>query len=339
MKNRVIYYDVLRTISIIAVILIHIIGNTINTFRLEGIPAQVYTSIWQLMYFAVPMFIMISGGLFLNPEKEISIKDLYKKYILRIVIALFIFGILYSILELYFSNKITGFKLIIQAIKNVFTGDLWAHMWYLYLILGLYIISPLLKIFVKNCTAQQLQYVLFVLFIFTIVIPDIVIMFNQKIAFNAVITNPYIFLYLLGYYVSKYDISKKWRISNYILSAVFIVLIILNNFINLFNAELITYTSFITFNIILSLFYIVKRCKKSYNQVAQKILKNISDCGFGIYLIHQAIINVIYKVLKFDIITKYPYIFLIIYTLFVFGTSYLIVYYLRKIKIIRKYLL
>lgn len=81
MKNRIIYYDILRTISIIAVIVIHVIGNTINTFNLSGIPMVVYKSIWQLMYFAVPMFVVISGGIFLNPEKDINLKDLYKKYI------------------------------------------------------------------------------------------------------------------------------------------------------------------------------------------------------------------------------------------------------------------
>lgn len=83
MKNRIIYYDVLRTISIIAVIVINVIGNTINTFNLSDVPCQIYTSIWQLMYFAVPMFVVISGGLFLNPEKDISLKDLYKNTFLE----------------------------------------------------------------------------------------------------------------------------------------------------------------------------------------------------------------------------------------------------------------
>ena len=335
MKNRIIYYDILRTISIIAVIVIHVIGNTINTFNLSGIPMVVYKSIWQLMYFAVPMFVVISGGIFLNPEKDINLKDLYKKYILRILIALFAFGIIYSLIEIYFINKTLNLGSLILAIKNVFTGNLWAHMWYLYLILGLYIISPILKVFIKNCSMKQLQYLLLILFIFTIIIPEISAVLNLKIAFNILVTSPYILLYLLGFYLTKYDIPKKYRIANYIFSIIFVILIIINNFLKFFDANIITYTSIGSFSIVMSLFLLAKNLNLQLNNKTQKILKNISECGFGIYLIHQLIINVIYKLLKIDIITKIPYIGLVIYTLLIFGMSFAIVYYLRKINRIR----
>lgn len=338
MKNRIIYYDILRTISIIAVIVIHVIGNTINTFNLSGIPMVVYKSIWQLMYFAVPMFVVISGGIFLNPEKDITLKDLYKKYILRILIALFAFGIIYSLIEIYFINKTLNLGSLILAIKNVFTGNLWAHMWYLYLILGLYIISPILKVFIKNCSMKQLQYLLLILFIFTIIIPEISAVLNFKIAFNILVTSPYILLYLLGFYLTKYDIPKKYRIANYIFSIIFVILIIINNFLKFFDANIITYTSIGSFSIVISLFLLAKNLNLHLNNKTQKILKNISECGFGIYLIHQLIINVIYKLLKIDIITKIPYIGLVIYTLLIFGMSFAIVYYLRKIKIVKKYI-
>lgn len=339
MKTRILYYDILRLISIIAVVLMHTMHNTLNTFNLSGTPANIYNIISQLTYFAVPMFIMISGSLFLIPEKELNIKKLYTKNILRIVICLFGFGMFYSILEIYFNTKVLSISMLTESIKNIFTGNLWAHMWYLYLILGLYMITPLLSIFTKNCTKKQLQYVLLILFIFSIILADITNYLKINIAFNILIANPYIFFYLLGHYFSKYDLSKKFRILNYAASLLSILIIILNNFINIFDSSLITYTCFITFNIIISIFLLIKNINYNFSNKIKQILISLSECTFGIYLIHQFIINVIYKLLKIDIILNYPYIGLLVYSIFIFITSYIIIYLLRKLKFIKKYIL
>ena len=140
MNNRIISYDILKTLALFAVIIMHIIGNTINTFNLEGNAKIIYNIICNLSYFAVPIFIMVSGSLFLNPNKEIELSTIFKKYILRIVLCLFIFGIIYSGLEIYFNTRVISFSYIYNSISNIFTGHLWAHMWYLYLILSLYLL-------------------------------------------------------------------------------------------------------------------------------------------------------------------------------------------------------
>ncbi len=339
MKERVVFYDLLRVLSIFAVITMHIIGNTINTFGLSGTAKNVYNAICQVMYFAVPMFVMISGALFLNPNKELDIKKLLKKNILKIIISLFLFGIFYSMLEIYFQTKTININIITESIKNVFTGDLWAHMWYLYLIIGLYLITPLLKVFTQHCKQNEYKYILVILFLFTILLVDIAKYLNINIAFNILIASPYVFFYMLWDYLSRFDISKKLRISNYIISTLFIIFIIINNFINIFDSAFVSYTSLMMTSIIISLFLIAKNTKINFKDRTKKLLKSIGKCGFGIYLIHQFIINIIYKLLKIDIILSYPYIGLIIYVIVVFAISYLIVYLLRKIKLIKNYIL
>lgn len=337
MNKRIINFDVLKVISICAVIIMHIIGNTINTFHLDGTSKTIYNIICNLCYFAVPIFIMVSGSLFLNPNKDISIEKMFKKYILRIIICLFIFGMFYSILEIYFNTKTINLDLIYNSIKNIITGNLWAHMWYLYLILGLYLLTPIYRIITKNSKKEEYSYLLIILFIFTIILNDISMFLNINISFNVLIFNPYIFLYFLGDYLSRYGINKKIQNINYIFTLISVVLIILNNIINIFNPNYLTYTCLFTFSITLSIFNFIKNTK--FNFKNEKILINISECTLGIYLIHQLIINIIYKLLKIDIILNYPYISLILYSLFVLIISYIIVYLLRKIKLIKKYVL
>lgn len=336
MQKRVVYYDLLRVISIFAVIIIHIVGNTINTFNLDGLSAKIFNSISQLMYFAVPLFVMISGALFLNPDKTMDIKRLYSKNILRIVLCLFIFGMFYSLLEIYFNTKVININMIYQSFQNIITGNLWAHMWYLYLILGLYIVSPIIKKITEHCSLKEYQYILIILFIFNILLNDLKIYFNLEVAFNIPFTSPYLLYFMLGDYLSRYTLSNKLKYINYFLSLISVVLIIINNFILIFDYNLLQYTSFIIFSITISIFYLFKDKKIEHGK---KMLQSISDCGLGIYLIHQFVINIIYKVLKFNIILKIPYIGLIIYVIIVFVISYVITYILRKIKLIKKYIL
>lgn len=339
MKNRVVYYDVLRVLSIFAVITMHVIGNTLNTLNLHGVAANIYGGICQLMYFAVPIFVMISGTLFLNPKKQFSIEKLYKKYILRIVVCLFGFGFFYSMLELYFNTRVINLNMIIQSIVNIFTGNLWDHMWYLYLIIGLYIITPLLKKVINNCTQNEYKYLLIILFIFTILIPDISKCFNINIAFNILVSNPYIFFFILGDYLSRYEVSKHFKFLNYGVSIIFIILIFINNFTEIFDMKFVTYTSFLMSNIIITIFLFTKNLKLNLNNKGRNILANIGECGFGIYLIHQLIINILFKLLKLDFILYYPYLGLIIYIAIIFIVSYTIIYFLRKINFIRNYIL
>ena len=339
MKKRVDYYDYLRVLSIFAVVIMHVIGNTLNTFGLSGSAANFYNGICKLMYFAVPMFVMISGALFLNFEKRLDIKTLYTKYILRILLCLFIFGFVYSILEIYFITKVISFDTLIQSIKNIFTGNLWAHMWYLYLIIGLYMITPLIRVFVNNCSRKEYNYILIILFIFTVLLVDFSKIFKINIEFNILIYNPYIFFYMLGDYLSRYEISKKIRMVNYSMSALFCILIFSNEFVSLFDKNLVAYTSFMMSSIIVTLFLSAKNCKLNFKKQIKNFLYSISECGFGIYLIHQFVINIIYKLLKFNIILKFPYTGLILYVMIVFLISYSITYLLRKIDIIRKYML
>ena len=64
----------------------------VNTFEWNAI--NVYSG---LARFAVPIFVMISGALFLDPKKDIPIRKIYSKYILRIVIAFVFWSVVYAV--------------------------------------------------------------------------------------------------------------------------------------------------------------------------------------------------------------------------------------------------
>ena len=83
------------------------------------------------------------------------------------------------------------------------------------MIVGIYLITPLLKVFVKNAK-KEIEYFL-ILWLYASVVVNLVkyyypINFNIELFY---VTN-YVGYFLLGYYLSNFDISKKWRNISYI---------------------------------------------------------------------------------------------------------------------------
>lgn len=333
-ENRTVWVDFLKVIAMIFVILLHIMGNTINTFGLSGNAKVVYEALIAVLNCSVPIFVMVSGMLLLNPEKNITVKTILKKYIAKVLIILVTFGSFFILLEEYFNTKTISFDLIKTVIIRLLNGDVWAHMWYLYMLLGLYLFTPFIKMIINNISSKNLMYLLLFLYLTTIFIPDLNYLFNLKIDLYLG-RSPYLFYYLLGYYLGTYNVKEKQKIVIGILTLLSIAGVFINysenhNFVN------ISYgTTYIVF-IASSLFLLFKN--KVVKAPFNKLITVLGECSLGIYVLHQFFINIIYKVLKFDMILTYPYVGLILYTSIVFILSFGVVYLLRKIKPLQKIL-
>ena len=207
-KTETGYLDVLRVYAVTAVVVFHVFAFILKSFgeiisRKEYFISVMLVNIW---LWHVPSFVMISGVIFLNTVKEITVKQLLKKYIFRIVLALFIFGVPFAFMEILFD---AGFQFktgqIGMAILNVFQGKLWDHMWYLYMIMGLYLMLPLLKTFVSNTNRRTMEYVILVLFIFTSIIPTVQNIFQIKIGFYLPVNSVFVLYLLMGHYIHHYN--------------------------------------------------------------------------------------------------------------------------------------
>jgi surface polysaccharide O-acyltransferase-like enzyme len=335
------YLNVLRVYACIAVIIYHVFVNIVNTFassltELEKYISVILVNIW---LWHVPSFVMISGVIFLNKEKEISIHSLLKKYVLRIIIALFMFGIPFAFMEIFF-NAHYKFNItqIGTSILNVFEGKLWDHMWYLYMIAGLYMLLPLFKIFVNHTSKKTLEYVLIILFIFTSVIPTFQNILSFKFGIYIPVNSIFVFYLLFGHYIHQYNIrvNNKLLILMAALYILYVSLMSLNkDFIN--GANIIGLYGNISPLVVMITFCIF--CYLRQNIHSNKIYDFVSSQIFGMYLIHQFFLNMFFKFIKFTP-DKYPLILVVIgITAMTIAFSLLFSIFARKIKFIKKYVL
>lgn len=195
------FLDVLRVLATCAVVLMHILTGATDVTDASIVPEyrSLLLSVMDLVTWCVPIFLLISGYLFLNPERTLTYPVMIKKYCRRIALAILLFGVPYAASELMVAERTFRIMMIPEALKMTLTGHTWSHMWYLYLILFLYLITPLLKKVLRVLPVWCVAAVMAVIFLGSSVAPFL----NKVLDVNSIPVLPdggvYFLYYLCGY--------------------------------------------------------------------------------------------------------------------------------------------
>ena len=207
-------YEILRMISCIAVIMIHVSAIYIN----KSISSpEIYKTYQNHMFyiviintisrFAVPCFLMMSGAFLIENSKNKNRVYFYEKKIVPLLVQIIIFSILYFIFletkQLYLINfhheKIIK---ILIPIKNILIGAPHYHMWYMYMLIILY---PIIPILIDNKEKFTNRICIIILFLCIISGSTSIIKVNYGIANVA----PYIGYLIIGYKIRKKALNNK----------------------------------------------------------------------------------------------------------------------------------
>lgn len=209
-KNRVVYADILKIFASFSVVFLHVAAGGWGVAGIETYEWKVFNIYDSMLRFGVPVFVMASGMFLLRTEKNLSIVDIYKKYIPRIVICFLSWSFLYAIYPVA-SGKIQFEQE--RFLREFVFGHY--HMWYLYMIVGLYIITPILRKIVQDKKSTEYFIILSVVFAFLLPFVSKVFllkdfeMFVRKFEVSLVLG--YSGYYVLGYYIDNYEIKIMTR--------------------------------------------------------------------------------------------------------------------------------
>lgn len=348
-QSRIPYIESLRCIAAFAVLVLHVVctpfGSCSNAY--SEAEAFLVRLLRNLMNWGVPVFVMITGALLVNPQKALPLKKLFFKYIRRFVLAIIVFCTLFSLMELVFSEREISIGIFARAVLNTAKAKSWDHTWYLYMTVGLYALLPLFRTFAFGLESMQkddgkniLICVLCVMFFVSSVVPYLSFFVDFKNDFPGI--SIYLFYLVLGYAVEKWNFSLPNKISVLILViyVLYICLIQLSPaFLMENNAALNTLGNDSPF-VVLAAFSIFSLCKNlSGKKEEGKIPAFFSPLTFGIYIIHPVAVNLCYKVLHLtpDRISFPLSLILTLIITAVFSAAG--TWILRKIPFVRKYLL
>jgi surface polysaccharide O-acyltransferase-like enzyme len=287
--------DTLRTIAALLVILLHVSGE----YVLSGMKNNTYdASFWigntidSFSRICVPLFVLISGIFLIGRDEEFI--QTYKKRVSRILIPLVtwsVFYLIYSAVMSYIDyDRIDINALIITTIL----GEPFYHMWYLYMLTGLYLITPLINNNISRVSRKNLWTISALLLVFGIINSSYDMFFNNRPIFILWFMN-YLGYFLLGYLIKDCTI----KISSKTLFALYLISSILISILTYYTAKhynsLYFYEFSTPFVIIasLSIYTIFQQVNFTEN-----LLSRISYLTLGVYLIHAVALDLLIIGLK-----------------------------------------
>jgi surface polysaccharide O-acyltransferase-like enzyme len=307
----------------------------------------------------VPIFVMISGVFHLRPNKEgISFSDEMKiifKKILRLICAIIFWGILYNginILGKYFIKKeLFTIHDLIKIPGVIILGPAWYHLWFLYMLIGLYLLTPIFRCFIKNSSREHKEYFLILFFIIGTCFPLINLFLNNisffkghEIFLPVVELTGYIGYYIAGYYFATYELKNKVKtIINISAIVSLLFTIIVTSLVSIYKNEpvgalygyLLPTTMFIAYA--LFVFFKENYVKIKISQKMERVIIKISKDTFGIYLIHALIIQ-IFGVIGINTLIINPILSIPVISIVVMVISYIGTIIIRKIPILKEYI-
>ncbi|MEG2119768.1 MAG: acyltransferase family protein, partial [Pseudoflavonifractor sp.] len=163
--GRLAYADLLRCCASLAVIFIHVCGGSFAAYTAGSAGWNVLNVFDSLAHWCVPVFIMLSGMFMLDPKKSMPLPSLLFKHLLRILAALFFWGVLYAVVGLLLAGNAMSLGGLVSCLKTVLWGNTRYHLWFLYTIAGLYLITPILRSFVKGASRGDFHYFFLLIFL------------------------------------------------------------------------------------------------------------------------------------------------------------------------------
>ncbi len=205
--------DLIRTVAIILVILLHASIEAIPNLDImspQGLQlwwtSNVYDSIART---AVPLFIMLTGALLLQPSKvDEPLRFFFKKRWNRVGIPVLFWATVFFVWDF----TVKGQALTITSIEQGILAGPYVHFWYVYVLVGLYLITPLVRVIVAHADWRIIRYFLVLWFVGTGVVSLFTLSATispQTIWFRDAV---FVFTGLIGYFIlGAYSARLQFR--------------------------------------------------------------------------------------------------------------------------------
>jgi len=302
-RKRLYWADCARIFSMFGIILLHSAGYGCEKTLLKRKDSNVMIICFYncMTRFGVPMFVLLSGTFILDPSKTFSFKKLFRHNILRLATAFAFWSSINALINifLYKKNKPSEF------LKIFVVGE--EYLWFIFMIIGCYLISPFLRLFSDDVTLAR--YFLGLCVFWGSLIPtlkNIFISYHLKEAQDElnIWTSRWHYHFTLefvGYFVAGYHIvnhvnikSLKIRVLLYVLGLADVFLI----FYMTYSLEMKTgryskdfrdsYTLTVVFyTVILFIFFKHEIGQINFSERAIRIISKLSYLTFGMYLSHM----------------------------------------------------
>lgn len=153
--------DLAKALAVCAVLFIHCSAGHFANFTVGAnrwLAADFYGSVSR---WAVPVFLMCSGALMNDPTKDLPLKKLFSRYLLRLLAAFAAWALFYEVFRAFIREESAPLgELLSDAARHLFYCKPYYHLYYFYFALALYLALPLTRLAVKYASEEEMKYIL-----------------------------------------------------------------------------------------------------------------------------------------------------------------------------------
>ncbi len=342
-SNRWDYLDAMRLFATLSVITLHATSKQWSRASIDSIDWQILNIYDSIVRFCVPVFFMISGVLFLNPQREFPLKKLYGKNLLRLGTGFFFWSMFYVLVGTWRSGgTLTPLSFLSQSLLGRY------HLGFLFTLAGIYLTVPILRRIAHD--KETLVYFLCLSFVFVQLATTFQLSpktgiwlerWQERGNFHLVLG--YSGYFLLGYYLHTYPLNPlKQRKGIYVLSILALLGTIVGTHLlsqrdGVANSALYQYHLPNTYVVAIAVFLLFQQMKLP--ERVEQWVKKVSPLTFGVYLVHDFYLVLFMEDFQWMDLGIPAIISVPIFTTAVFVASLLTVMMLQKIPVLGKWIM
>lgn len=324
--------DLLRIVCCFLVVGIHVTPYY-DQYLLQNVTESqkiIALLIQSLVRVGLPVFFVISGMYILSSNIK-SITDFYRKRVSSLIIPFIIYAFLHSVIYM----TVTGVPIISKTALDIIeqmksSTGISPHFWFVYSMLGIYLVSPAFNVFIKGLSERD-----------SIIALVIIIASSAYMQYLGG-TVPGFSLPTLGVWMSYFVIGGLiFKIEKYnfflmitllIASFIFTSVCIFLQF-NVFKAfYLAPYDGGLNMMLLtITLCLVFKRIKIKPKKTVSKFIHNLAPRTYGIYLIHIAVLTTIGHYINVSWYVGNIFTYSLLMSATVFTISLIISYVIDKI--------
>lgn len=335
MKNqRSVALNLIKLIACIMVIVVHVSATNIDdiTSSKWGV-SNFYNSISRI---CVPLFFMVSGALLIR--ENTSFINFIKKRYYRVIPPVIIWSAIYYVYPMFYGYEQP------RTIASLFNSPISVHLWYLYAIIGLYLLVPFLSMIYFKSTLSERVLFLAIWFIGSSLLPTL-----NNTGVSGISASLFGLNSLAGYigyiFAGKliHDLPYKKLYSEIIGLVIFITCSYLTFYLTKtysyssgkFNGVFYSYLSSLVVLSAFSLFYVTININIKSSFIAS-CLSAFSSCALGIYCLQSMMIKEVAYKLNVRATHDPAIIWIPIAVGVTFVSCFVICYIASRIKVIRQ---
>ena len=330
-KTRILYIDILNILACISVIALHHNGLV---HRFENTWAWKESLVFECaFYWAVPVFLMISGVNLLNYREKYSTQVYFKKRVLRTVIPWLVWSIIVLIWKVLTGQMVLEEKSLSYILNIIVNNKVENVYWFFGALFACYLTIPIFSLLVDN--KKVLWYIVALNFVFLSCLPVLRVWFGITWSLDVPVVGGLIIYVLLGYLIEKSDLKYSQRVIIYLLGIFGFLLRYIYTYImsmrnQVTDTSIKGYAMFHAVFLSVAIFVWIKQVRWE-RWLPEKLicaLPKISSCSFGIYLIHRIVMYYEGAILNMN---TSGHVWRIIFIPITYLVSLLVVFFLKKI--------